>query len=264
MKYNQRFCILSLLLFFKFLLICKSTAGQEKGKVFFQTRLLDEQFNPIEGATIKNLVSNAMTSSNSGGFFAIPAEVNDSLLISGLGYELKKIYVSKIPLPFVHLKQVVFSLKQVDVYEFKNWESFKKEFIETEVPGEKVNVTGLPAGKASQKPIPLRSNTFESKPGVLHFINSPFSSLAYYTNKKEKSKRKVWRMMILENNQSEYWSAMHRDSLKSWTNIPDSLIDDFIVFCNLEIEDKQQFDVYYYKEMLTELYPLFIEKRKEH
>jgi hypothetical protein len=44
--------------------------------------------------------------------------------------------------------------------------------------------------------------------------------------------------------------------------IPDSLMDDFIVYCHREIEDKYMHNAYYYQEVIISLYPKFIEKRK--
>ena len=59
-----------------------------------------------------------------------------------------------------------------------------------------------------------------------------------------------------------YWQVMHADSLKKWTKINDSLLDDFIIYCDQQFEDKSRVKSYYYKEKVIELYPIFLEERK--
>lgn len=251
-----------ILIFFIAALICKSLSGQEKSPMLFKSIIVDSSFSPIEGVVIKSLKTGVSTTSDATGFFSLQTYLKDTLIIHALGYELEIIRVSSLPEKNIILRQITHRLKQVEVFEFKDWSAFRKEFLELELKEEKVNISGLPAGIASQKPVNLRTNTFEEKPHFLNYIVSPFSSILYHTNKTDKSKRKVWAMMINENNESLYRSIIQKDSLQVFLNIPDSIVDDFILFCNINIQDKKSNSALYYKTELTKLYELFSNKKK--
>jgi len=224
----------------------------------FQSVVVDDKLEPIGGAYIKNVRSNEFAITDTSGFFSIESKKDDRLIISAMGYELQHIYVNDRSTAFIQMTPIIFILKQVDVYDFKSWEAFKKEFLEIEVPGEKVNIKGLPNGSPSQKPIYVRSNTFEKKPSPFLILLNPFSFIAYHINDDEIQKRKVWDMMKLENKERAYWKVMNTDSIQSWVNIPDSTLQEFIIYCNKKIDNKGLGETYYYKEKILELYPDYL------
>lgn len=243
-------------------LLCTSLSSQEKSPMLYKSNVVDSTLKPVEGAVIKSLKSGAYTTSDAKGFFSIQTYLNDTLIVHALGYELSLIRISDFSTSNIILQQITHRLKQVEVFEFKNWSSFKKEFIELELKEEKVNISGLPAGIPSQKPVNLRTNTFEEKPQFLNYIVHPFSSILYHTNKADKSKRKVWAMMINENNESMYRSIIQKDSLQLFLNIPDSIVDDFILYCNIHISNKNSVSALYYRTEITKLYELFSNEKK--
>jgi len=226
----------------------------------FQGIVVDHQFESIPGAYIKNTNSNKISISKANGFFLIDYELNDSLIFLSLGYEVRIIPIRHIEGRIVKLKRLLHVLKQVEVYDFKGWEAFKREFVKLDVAENKVNIRGLPAGKLSRKPIALRSNEFSHKPSVGNYFLNPFSTLAYYLNEEEKQKRNLWLRMRLELAESAYWNVVNNDSIQHWIEVPDSLINDFIVFCNFNIVEKSVGEEYFYKSKIAELYPLFLEK----
>lgn len=228
-----------------------------------QAIVTDEDFEGIAAAYVKNFRTNDFVITDTSGLFSIHCLVTDSLIISALGYEIKKIYPGEAQNMRIQLTSVAFRLKQVNVYDFKSWEVFKREFARIEIPEQKVNVSGLPAGKISKKPTYLASNTFEEKPGPLHFIVHPISSIAYYFNDEEKQKRKVWALMNQDNRETVYRRIVQRDSIKKWTDINDEYLDDFIIYCNVHIIEKELDREYYYKEKILELYPVYMEQRNK-
>lgn len=244
-------------------LLCNTLAGQEKSPLLFKSVILDTSLRPIEGAVIKSIKSGVYTITDVGGFFSIQTYSNDTLIVHALGYELNLIRVSDFSSSNIILQQITHRLKQFEVFEFKNWSAFRKEFLEFELKEEKVNISGLPAGIASQKPVNLRTNTFDKNPHFLNYVIHPFSSILYHTNKADKSKRKVWAMMINENDESLYRSLIQKDSLQLFLNIPDTLVDDFIFYCNIHIQNKKSNSALYYKTEFTNLYDLFSTKKVE-
>ena len=244
----------SILLFSCSLLFSTISFCQTNFSYIFKSILIDEHDQGIGGAYIRNFRTNSFTITDSAGKFSIECLSDDSLLISAMGYEMEKYLISNTHDSYIAMKPMIITLKQVNVYDFKGWDAFKKEFIEKDIPGPKINEKGLPHGKTSPKPIALRSDLFPSTPNVINYIVSPFSSLSYYTNKTEKEKRKVWRLMIQENNEMAYWNVMNTDSIKLWTEIPDCLLDPFVIYCNQHITDKNLNKEYYYKEQIIDLF----------
>lgn len=227
----------------------------------FKAVVLGASFEPVEGAFVKNFRTEKFAVSDKSGLISLDCQANDSLLVNALGYELKIVRLSQHAGSHIQLKQMTYQLKQVNVYDMKGWEAFKKDFIELDVPGEKVNTNGLPKGKTSIKPPELR-NSFSENPGPINFIVNPVSSFLYYFNEKEKAKRQVWSMMQADIREQVYWGIMKRDTILKLMPVPDSIVGDFIVYCNRHIEDKSLSNEYYYKEKIGQLYPFFLEERK--
>ncbi len=246
------------------LAICLSvqSANAQGEEMQFKSVLVDQSWDGIGGAYIKNLNSNRFAVSDTSGLFSIPCNIGDTLIISAMTYELKKVIVNEHVVTHIQLDRMLNTLNEVNVYDFKSYEHFKRQVLELELEEPAVNVTGLPNGPPSKVPVRARSNEFSSPPGVLGIL-SPFSTLGYYLNDDEKSKRRLWEMMRIDERDRIYWTVMHADSIQEWTNVPDSLLDDFIVYCNLKIEDKSLEKTYYYKEKISKLYPLFLEERKK-
>ena len=75
-------------------------------------------------------------------------------IATAMGYEMEMFYADDPTLTYIMLERVFYQLKQVNVYDFKPWDSFVEEFLETEVPGPKVNSSiSIYAKSKIQKPI---------------------------------------------------------------------------------------------------------------
>ena len=237
-----------------------SSAGMAQGRYLFQSTVVDEGMEAIGGAFVKNLRSNAYTVTDSLGLFSILCLPSDSLLISAMGYEIEIVKVNRMAKPFIQLRMILHRLRQIDVYEFGSWESFKKDFVSLEMASEEVNTTGLPKGTVSPKPVYLRPHTYESSPGLLGIL-TPASTITYLTSKKERDKRKVWKMMLLEEGESQYWNTMNADSIISWLPVPDSIVDDFIIYCNTRIKNRNPGSEAILRDEVSRQYRSFLNER---
>jgi hypothetical protein len=244
------------------LFFCEIGTCQINDSFDFKAVIVGAQFEPVEGAYVKNFRSGKFAVSDNTGLISIECFAQDSLLINALGYEMKILRLEEQSGTYIKLNQITHQLKQLNVYDLKGWEAFKKDFIELELPVEKVNTKGLPQARPSLKPAELR-NTFNENPGPIHFIIHPVSSFMYYFNEKEKQKRRVWSMMQQDIRETTYWHVMNGDTIQKLLDVPDSLLVGFILYCNLHIEDKSLSKEYYYKEKISQLYPLFLEERKK-
>ena len=229
----------------------------------FNGKITDHNFHAIGGALVKNLRTNDIGITDTNGFFTINVVWNDSLFVHAMGHEIKIEHIKPGMDRLIALNSLSVQLKIIEVVSQKDWDDFKKEFLSDDLPADKINTDGLPAGKINQVPPQYRSNEFQDGPKLGNFIINPISSIASVMNEKEKEKRKIRKLLRSEEGQEVYWNTVKEDSIREYLNVPDSLIEDFIVYCNSKIEDKYLQSSYYYQELILSLYPRFIEERKK-
>ena len=229
----------------------------------FNGKITDHTFQAIGGVLVKNLRTNSISITDTSGFFTIRARWHDSLFIHAMGHEVRIQHIKPGMDRIISLNSLSVQLKIVEIVTQKDWDDFKKEFLAEDIPADKINTDGLPAGEINPVPTQYRSNEFQEGPKVGNFILNPFSSIATVLNKKEKEKKKIRKILRSEDSQQIYWSAVNEDSIKTYLKVPDSLMVDFIVYCNTNIEDKYLQNAYYYQEFILSLYPRFLEERKK-
>jgi hypothetical protein len=238
------------------------SSAQLNQAFIFNGKLTDHNFQAIGGALVKNLRTNELSITDTNGFFAIKVVWNDSLFVHAMGHEIKTVQIKLGMDRLIALNSLSVQLKIIDVVSQKDWADFKKEFLADDLPADKINTDGLPAGKINPVPPQYRSNEFQDGPKLGNFIINPISSIAAVLNEKEKQKRKIRKLLRSEEAQEVYWNAVRVDSIREYLPVPDSLIQDFIVYCNSNIDDKYLQSPYYYKELILSLYPKFVEERK--
>lgn len=253
--------VLSLLLLL--VLLCEKGFSQVQYEFVFNGKVTDYLYRGIGGALVKNLRTQDVSITDTSGIFSIALRWNDSLFIHAMGYEIKVQTIKPGLDRILKLNTLSVQLNIVDVVTQKDWDDFKKEFLAEDLPADKINRDGLPEGKINPVPPQYRSNEFQHGPTFGNFILNPFSSIATVMNNKEKEKKKIRKILDNESAQEVYWSAVREDSIKKYMEIPDSLMVDFIVYCNANIDDKYLQSAYYYQELILSLYPKFIEERKK-
>ena len=176
-----------------------------------------------------------------------------------MGHSLKMLVIGPETPLTTTLKRLHFQLDEVIVFEFKEWEAFKKDFLELDLPENAVNESGLPnPTRINPIPIKYRSDHFSrGAPHPVQYVLSPLSSINYWTNNDEQQKRIMIKKLNQEKKERIYWEVMQRDNIIELVEVPDSLCDRFIVFCNQHIENKRLNDEYVYKAKIIELYKVF-------
>jgi len=120
-------------------IINNSTFAQNNNFVKFHGTVINsDDYKPIINANIINISSGFIAISNDVGVFEIQYKTFDSLKISAIGFETQyyvfsgKITDSDIS-DFIVMKTNVYNLPEVKIFTFKNYDEFKKAFVELEV-----------------------------------------------------------------------------------------------------------------------------------
>ncbi|MEQ8324115.1 MAG: hypothetical protein RIC15_01535 [Vicingaceae bacterium] len=238
-------------------LIGNTTLSHAQMPEHFQAILRDENNKSVGGAMIRNHSTKQLAVSDSAGYFSISANLGDSLLIMAMGYEFRIFNVTSFSDRFIELISLSIQLNEVEIVDERSWEDFERAFLSEEIPKDNINDKGLPKGKINPIPPQYRSNEFPDGPHVGNYILNPISSIASAINKDEKQKRRLRKQMILEQKMRCYLSAINADTIRTYLEVPDSLIESFVVYCHSNIENKFLDNTYYYQEMVRNLYPEF-------
>lgn len=105
--------------------------------IMLQGRITDVNGNPISYAYIVNPSKRQSTISDTAGFFKMPILLNDTIVISSIGYEKKKFNLPEknVPKDFyaeISLKLKVYEIPTIDIYEAR-WQDFVYEFTHTKM-----------------------------------------------------------------------------------------------------------------------------------
>jgi hypothetical protein len=116
--------------------------GKDDGKlVQFTGRLTDELLQPLPYAHVLILNNYRGTITDSQGKFSIVTEVNDSIMLSTVGYKRKIIRIpGDLKEPFLTLDIVLdvdtFMIDEVVIYPWKSYEEFKEAFLNLKLPND--------------------------------------------------------------------------------------------------------------------------------
>jgi hypothetical protein len=110
-----------------------------QGQIISSTILSESDSLPIQGVHIINITSQYGVVSDENGLFSISAKPKDSILISTINFEIKKIVASGLLSTF-YLKKRDYELEAYTVLPYKNFKEFKKAFIEFDLPDTTKNV----------------------------------------------------------------------------------------------------------------------------
>ena len=143
----------------------------------------------ISNAHIINLNTKKGTITNKFGYFVLKGVPTDSIHISYISF--KPIYMTLSELlmsdsKVIELKPISIDMDEI-VLQKGSWYQFKLEFVQTSFENEQSSEILLEG--VSQYKGPLRP----FKPSVASVITNPISTIYYFTNKKERQKRKTKR-----------------------------------------------------------------------
>ncbi len=209
--------------------------GQKESFVL-SGKLVDKQsHNPIDNIKILNITQKNFTYSNNTGLFKTICSKNDTLVFSGMGYFPKQLtindsIIAKLDFLLLYLEPEFYELKEVTINNLGTYNDFKRNFLTIKPKQDFVIDLGIPGVKPG---IPrLLDDDYVKSAGFA--IKSPISFLYYNLNEKEKSKRKIYKLIYEAPITYEIEKKYNRDKVGKWTGLTDFELNEFIVFCNFD------------------------------
>ncbi len=191
---------LSLLLLFLFKM---SISAQKQDFEQINAQIVDEDYKPIAFATIYSKMKERGTISRKDGKFSIMVARADTLELSAISYEKRKILVDEILRgdTVIIMKKKVYMIDNVNVMALR-WHDFKHKMMNSKAKDENkevVQIEGLP-------------NVYRPRVELSEYagMTNPVSILLTYMSRKNRYKRK-----------KERWNRIYNKSLKSK---PDTLL----------------------------------------
>jgi hypothetical protein len=217
------------------LLLCFSSEvvkAQSARPRIFQGRIIDcINRQSVAYADIYNESTRKGIFADSSGFFRMPANIGDTLIIQSMGFHGKVYYIldlSSNPIDTLELCPQTYDIGVVLIDLPHTYEGFKKTFLEIE-PDRGLQIEGLPKAKLQDIPSLLDTNYLNSD----HFaIFSPINYLYYKYSKEEKSKRKVFYLERQKREQLLIDKKYNRELIERMTGFKGDSITDFMVFCS--------------------------------
>ena len=216
-----KFTILLIFYFIAFSLYAQDDQGK---KIILSGEIISTEENEaIPFVHIINKSSNKGTVSDADGKFKIPMNENDTLIFSAMGFDKYHFSLNKKPdnnqvFVKIELNTSTMELKPVEVFAYKDAESFKEAILEYELPeeNEQVKIPGSYEGPRKEvKPSPL----------------NPVSFLAYAFSKEAKEKRKL--AEVQQNSVSGYEIRKKYEFLEEITGLQEKKLDQFLEYCEI-------------------------------
>ncbi len=170
-------------------------------------------------ANVINYRTHSGTTTNSDGYFTIEMMNIDSLIVTSIGFEQKKI---KVPANYTGYNTLVFIMLPSNY-------ALREVVVEGEKP--KVDL-GIGAGKPTDITPELRGDAFNEAPPILAAFFNPVSYWQYYLSKKEKRKREVRKEMIIQKNWEMHSQNYNKEKVMMLTGMNDSEADSFMLWFN--------------------------------
>jgi hypothetical protein len=200
-----------------------------KGQLYFPEdmvnvtgQVVDENTGEkIPYAQVLNFRVRGSTMTDVNGKFSIQADPSDSLTFKILGYKDKIIPVKEVLSMSAQNKNI--ALTQI---------KYSIDSVQVEAQQLKMNLSGIPRGKSSKLPTELRSEDFDSNPGLLTVVIKPLSYLHYKLSSSEKEKRSTLAAIYSEQQWKILSLIYNKDLIQRLTFLTGDKLDDFMVYCN--------------------------------
>lgn len=170
-------------------------------------------------ANIINYRTHSGTTTNADGYFTIEMLNIDSLIVTSIGFEQKKI---KVPANYSGYNTLVFIMLPSNY-------AVGEVLVEGEKP--KVDL-GIGTGKPTDISPELRGDAFNEAPPILAAFFNPVSYWQYYLSKKEKRKREVRKEMTIQKNWEMHSQNYNKEKVMMLTGMKDLEADSFMVWFN--------------------------------
>ncbi|MCZ4696177.1 carboxypeptidase-like regulatory domain-containing protein [Ancylomarina euxinus] len=207
------------------------------------------------------------------GIFHLQVKQSDTLIISALGFKTQEwaipfIFDTTLPKFFqIPLENMAYLLNEVNVFAFGTWNEFKDDFIKLEIKNEyEINsqITKELAPYNTKPPniIPPQYRTTLVDPGIGDAIGTPASYLFTKFSRKEKSKRKVSKMIRKEWRIKKYNEYYTSAIVAEHTGLKGEALEDFMTYCGPKLEITKISSRYDIAEQIVKNYKWYIELNK--
>jgi hypothetical protein len=224
-----------LFLVFCLFLISKVLLSQDdtfvlNGRIYDNTN-----FQAVPYIKITNASKKTSSYTNVNGIYQIICGQNDSLIFSGTGYKKVIIQVNDSVKYesrnfLILMEPEIYELNEVAIFDLGTYSDFKRKLLAIEPKKEMVIDLGLPSVKPG--PPDLVNDNIVRSLGFA--LASPISFLYYNLNEKEKSKRKIYKLIAEAPITYEIEKKFNREKVGLWTGLTDIELNEFIVFCNFD------------------------------
>ncbi|HRX10722.1 MAG TPA: carboxypeptidase-like regulatory domain-containing protein [Draconibacterium sp.] len=218
--------IVSVIVFLSFVLLSFQGIAQDDADLIdpvlikLQGRIISAgDSSAIPYANVINYRTHGGTTTNSDGYFTIEMLNIDSLIVTSIGFEQKKI---KVPTNYSGYNTLVFIMLPSNY-------ALREVLVEGEKP--KVDL-GMGAGKPTDIAPELRGDAFNESPPILAAFFNPVSYWQYYLSKKEKRKREVRKEMIIQKNWEMHSQNYNKEKVMMLTGMNDADADSFMLWFN--------------------------------
>lgn len=220
-------------------------------------RVVDSlQINNIPWSYIWNESTHKGSFADAEGSFIINGNLGDTLVFSSMGYQACVIKgIAQTENLIIPLKTKVYALEAVQIRRFKNYESFRREFLAHQEPEIK-SLAGLPTYRETLAPgqeyDALRTNP-------LAMVFSPISAIYANFSATEKSKLKVRQLKAEKNEYSGFNNWHTRENLAHYTGLSGEKLDKFILYCKINPKQLNNYDEYSYYTFIREKLAEFLQ-----
>ena len=247
----------------------KATGVENDSIVRITGQIITKNLRPIPLAHILVKGKRSGQICDSLGIFHLQIKQSDTLIISALGFKTQKWaipFISDTSLPLLYpitLKRTAYLIEEVNVFAFGSWEDFKADFLKLELKDDYVINPQIMKELApfNTKPaniIPPQYRATIEDPNVWDAIGSPASFLFTKFNSKEKSKRKISKMIRNEWRLEKLAKYYTIKIVSAHTGLKDQALEDFMVYCGPKLQITKTSSQYDIAEQIVNNYEAYI------
>jgi len=225
-----RFVKIYIFILFMICYYVTATFAQDDFGYFYGRLVSIKSLEPVSYSHIINLNNNIGAISDSTGYFNIWASRTDTLLISAISYEYKKIYLQDYEeseySEYIYLDEKIYTIPEVRILYLGDYNDFKYKLLNLQLPEEyKIN--------------PLISKTLpHNYPEIIPepTIGSPISLMYNMFSKEGKSVRKLKELESEQNIEAQIREVFNEDIIEQITGLKSDSLLKFIKYCNFSSE----------------------------
>ena len=240
------------------LLISFSAFTQRK---LVKGQVVDEIGEGIPNVHIKNLNAGMLTTTDIDGNFRLTLQSGDSIQLTSVGYKPEILIASEEWLSekvILVMNEDVIQLAEVSVSPIPDIDRFKEQIKAFQPPEEEQFwYFGV------DKPKPREDKMLEGKhKNVLFALLQPTSFLYYNLSKKEKEKRKYYKLTNEQPTRELAFKKFTREWVQEETGLEGDQLTSFIAFCDFEIKYLAETPLFIIKENMMAKLDAFLENGK--